>query len=443
MSPKRARLPRTNTTQSGIENEDERPQTSVLEPKAVEQEQASPVTPSSKKDIDGGDNASEHQSKQEPLTRKNLALFDRMGKKGKKASASAPESTVDSTTTKITSTTTSGFAIQAYKNNILDPRHSKPPTNLKDIQERRARSRETASPPESRFRHYANRVEGAGNESTMVVQVSRHILKEYDDEGYHQSFNRAFTAYPKDVGFNNGLSAPQPDFIEGLEMQEFRPFPVDEHVSGAVLYKDNPNSLTLPHLAGEWKGPDGHIAEATLQSAYDGAALVYARNQALAYLGKPDPPGHAEITTFTTDGTTVNSYAHYATPSEDGTLEYHQYHYASANVKDTHQGHKDGRRGLRNDQDHARDQSYALRDQLKEHWKQRRNGLHPIAEGPPLPTTDGILEEPDAHDYETGYEKPCQPTPATSTSHKMSSSVSSSKPLSSTHDSVLSRDGQK
>lgn len=54
--------------------------------------------------------------------------------------------------------------------------------------------------------------------------------------------------------------------LEGLEMEEFRPFLVDEYVQGAVLYKDDGRSVTLPHLAGEWKGPDRSMAEATLQS---------------------------------------------------------------------------------------------------------------------------------------------------------------------------------
>ncbi len=80
--------------------------------------------------------------------------------------------------------------------------------------------------------------------------------------------NQAFTAFPKDVGFNKGLSGPQPDYVEGLEMEEYRPFPVDEHVPGAVLFKDNPRSVTLPHVAGEWKGPDGDMREATRQSGY-------------------------------------------------------------------------------------------------------------------------------------------------------------------------------
>jgi len=84
----------------------------------------------------------------------------------------------------------------------------------------------------------------------MVVETSK-LLKEYDDEGYKRAFNQQFTGFPKNVGFNNGLSAPQPDFVEGLEMEEFRPFPVNKHISGSVLYKDNTRSVTLPHIAGE------------------------------------------------------------------------------------------------------------------------------------------------------------------------------------------------
>ncbi len=173
---------------------------------------------------------------------------------------------------------------------------------------------------------------------------------------------------------------------------------------------------------------------ARLQSAYDGAALVYARNQALSYAGKPDPPGHAEVATFTTDGTTLNMYAHYAALSEDdGTLEYHQYPIKSIILIDSHQAFKEGRRGLRNAQDYAREQSYAIRGQLKEHWKQHRGDLHPVAEGVPLPAANGTSGETneDEDEDEASYEAvevPCQPTPAASSQpHRASGSVSSSR----------------
>ncbi|KAK4134963.1 hypothetical protein BT67DRAFT_360119, partial [Trichocladium antarcticum] len=324
--------------------------------------------------------------KRTQLTRRNLVLFNKMGKTktgSNKVSSPSDSSDRATTTTKTISTTSSGFEARAYQNGIIGPRYSKPPTNIREIEGQHARPRETASPTESEHKRYACTISKAGNKATVVVEVSEKLLKKYDDDdGYVRSFNRAFTGFPKDVGFNNGLSAPQPDFVEGPEMQEYRPFPIHEYVPGAVLYKDDRYSVTLPHLAGEWKGPDVNIAEATLQSGYDGAALVYARNQALEFIGKPDPPGHGEVRTFTTDGTNINFYVHYAVPSEggDGTLEYHQYQYASANVKDTYQGHKDGRRGIRNEQDYARDQSYALKDQLKLHWKQRHGVCQTITE---------------------------------------------------------------
>ncbi|RYP67901.1 hypothetical protein DL769_005637 [Monosporascus sp. CRB-8-3] len=380
------------------------PYTSSPEPEVERPEQVSPATRLRKRQIgsDGDDN--EHQLKRARLTRKNLALFDKMAKKkgSNMASASAPpESTAQSSTTKTTSTITSGFAIHAYKNGILDPVSSKPPQNLEDIRERAARSRATASPTESEYKRYVNRVEVAPNEATMVVEVSGQLLK-------------------------------NPTLLRGLGCENSARSRSMSNVSGAVLYKDNPHSLTLPHLAGEWKGPGKDMAEARLQSAYDGAALVYARIQALSYVGKPDPPGHAEVTTFTTDGTNVNLYAHYAALSEDGTLEFHQYPVRSTNLIDSHQGLKDGRRGLRNEQDHARKESCALRDQLKEHWKQRRGGLHPIAEGAPLPVADGTYEETTVGEDEAGYEVvelPCQPTPAASSRPRKASSSVSSKSL--------------
>ena len=86
----------------------------------------------------------------------------------------------------------------------------------------------------------------------MVVQVSRRLPKEYDDEGYSQLFNQTFTNFPEDVGLNNGLSAPQPDFVGGLWMPEYGPFPVDERVGGAVLIRTAP----IPWHYRIWRGKE-------------------------------------------------------------------------------------------------------------------------------------------------------------------------------------------
>ncbi|OAA63243.1 hypothetical protein SPI_03406 [Niveomyces insectorum RCEF 264] len=437
-------------------------------------EEAPANPPSRKRQVAADSDDDKPQPKRARLTRKNLAQFNKMGKK------KATDPTDESKSTKTTSTTSSGFAEKARKNGILPPLNSKPPKNLEDIRKRYAKSRATASPPGSVYEHYAHRIEKAGNEATVAAQVSRHVLKEYDDEGYTQSFDRSFTGFPDDVGFNDGLSAPQPDFVEGLEIGEYDPVPVDDHIPGAALYKDDPYSLVLPHVAGEWKGPSGNMGTARLQGAYDGAALVFARNQALSRLGKPDPPGHAEVTTFTTDGTTLDQYAHYAEESEDGTTRYHQYRVKSTNLIDSHEDFRDGYKHLRNAQDHARNQSYALRDDLREHWKQQRSTLQPITEGTSLlipdsqatpyedtnphqadygtSTHEETVPYEDEGDYEVVEHQPVpQPTPPASSKHKSSKTPSrhshhshhshttphSSKAPSSTHSSTHSSGGKR
>ncbi|EFX03438.1 hypothetical protein CMQ_366 [Grosmannia clavigera kw1407] len=362
-SPRRSlRLQRQNPT-SSADN------TQLSRPPAIEEHKLLPPTAPSRNPHIGGDgDGDERQPIPARLTRKNLALLNRMGKRKRPTTSGSRETMSTSSSGRSSSSMTSGFALQAYKNGILQPLYSKPPTNLTSIRSRGAASRETPSPTESMYEAFVDSVEGAVNEATMVFEVGGKLLKEHP-RGYKRAFNKAFTGFPKDVSFNTGLSAPQPDFVEGLKLRDFFPFPVDEHVCGAVLYKDDPNSLALPHLAGEWKGNGRDMKTATLQSAYDGAALVYARNQALSWLGNPDPPGHAEVTTFTTDGTSLNLYAHYAAKAEDGTIEYHQYRIKSVDLVDSSQGLKDGRKWLRNEQDHARERAHALRDQLKEHWQ--------------------------------------------------------------------------
>ncbi len=204
-----------------------------------------PANPPSRKRQLNGDDDTEPQTKRarttrpisEParLTRQNLRTLQQ---DGQEEVLRPPRD--DSGSTKTLSTTASGFDIQAYKNGILEPSRSKPPSNLEDIHKRLARTRVTASPPESVYEEYVEVVEGAPNEATMIYQVGGKLLKEYPGKSYKKVFNQAFTGYPKDVGFNNGLSAPQPDFVEGIEMRDYHPFPVDERVPGAVPLQGRP-----------------------------------------------------------------------------------------------------------------------------------------------------------------------------------------------------------
>lgn len=224
-------------------------------PELSQEEQVPAHPPSRKRQLDSDDDA-EPQANQartthlvsEParLTRQNLARFNKMGKK----QSSDPSDDSRSTKTKTMSITSTGFADKACKNGILDPHGSRLAKNLDDIHQQQAKSRATASPPESVYDDYVDWVDRASNESTIVVATSKRLLKKYPTN-YPDAYNQAFTNISKDTGFNNGLSAPQPDFIKGLEKEEYRPFPVDNYIPRAALYQDDPHSITLPQIARE------------------------------------------------------------------------------------------------------------------------------------------------------------------------------------------------
>ena len=150
------------------------------------------------------------------------------------------------------STTDAGFQGAALRNGILNPDRSKSHTNLKSCQERINRSRDTASPSESEYRKFAHKIQTACNKQTVLLQTSQ-LLKEYDkaDMRYSKVYNQQFNAFPKNIGFNNRLSAPQPDMVEGLEILEFDPFPVHKELGEAAVPTLSLNVITSPHLARE------------------------------------------------------------------------------------------------------------------------------------------------------------------------------------------------
>lgn len=306
------------------------------------------------------------------LTKHNLRLLNNMTRatgpgKPKTASSSTTKSTKSDM---IKSTATSGFQRQAMANGILDPPRSMPCQNAKETLECLNGSRETASPTQSEYELYCEKIDAAGNKAA-VVQRMLPLFQDYDGK-YNIDMNRAFSALPKGLGFNNRLSAPQPDFIQGLTREEFLPADPSK-IQGAVLFKDDLTSTTLAHFAGEWESRSGDMVEATLQSGYDGAAMVYGRNQALECLGEPDPLGHSAITTFTSNGENVNLFAHHALPTgEDGAVEYHQHRLTQTNLIESYESFKKGRKEIRNAQDYAREQSFALRDQLQEQQRSRQ-----------------------------------------------------------------------
>ncbi|KAI0118588.1 hypothetical protein GGR51DRAFT_496935 [Nemania sp. FL0031] len=314
------------------------------------------------------------------LTRKNLAHFNTMA--GTKAKDAGSSQTEDKTTTD-TSSTGSGF-VERIRDNGVVLCNSRRPTNFQDIHAKLSRPDTSAPPTMLEFKKYKRRVERAPNESTVLSTTYWMLLKQYDlEEGndadddnedeneinnnlYLSFMGQKFTGFPENVGFNNNCSAPQPDFVEGLGEKQFAPFPI-KAVSGAFLYQDKTFTIVLPHIAGEWKASDKGLGKASTQCAYDGAALVYARTQALEYLGERDPPGEAKVITFAIDGENLEIFAHYSSPAENGAVEYQRFLMGGVFLMGSYDDFKLGRQMLRNAQDFAKEQSEILRDRLLRH----------------------------------------------------------------------------
>jgi hypothetical protein len=236
-------------------------------------------------------------------------------------------------------------------------------------------NRKRDSPPGSvaGYKRYIRDAEAPANEQSVFLGIAQ-LLKHYDDGGYGQMSKIPFTAFPRNVGFNNGLSPPQPDFIQGAQLRSFAPFPAAEELTSAVLLQGrDPGSITLPHMTGELKAPSLDLTDGEPQNAYSGASLVYAREEALEYLGNQDPPGHGVIQSFIANGAQLGFYSHHATTNEDGKKKYHQSPIALTSLTMSLKDWRKGRRQLRNMQDNARAESCALRDRLIAYWRERQD----------------------------------------------------------------------
>ncbi|KAF4637307.1 hypothetical protein G7Y89_g777 [Cudoniella acicularis] len=277
----------------------------------------------SKRSIETG---AERPPKRARLAKKNLKAFEKMGGRKRKDS----EVAVITIRTKFVS-----FPRLAFENGVLDPVHSTPNENFDSRQDQLDRARDTTSPTESEYKNFAYRIQKTPNEATVLLETSK-LLKEY----------------------GRGLSAPQPGMVEGLDMTEFDPFPV------------------LPELGGAAVPTIEDMVLAQTQVAYDGACMVYGRDAARSFLNKPDPAGHVYAHTFTTDGTTPNTFTRYSSESE-GQVKYHQHPTSSSFPISSYEDFKKSRRRLRNLQDSAKETSEKLRDELNEKWL--ANQTQPLA----------------------------------------------------------------
>ncbi|KAG6353680.1 hypothetical protein INS49_005389 [Diaporthe citri] len=266
------------------------------------------------------------------------------------------------------STTSEGFENRALDNGVLDAvRSGKQAVVDSDAKKKLLASRGSASPTQSQYNKFADRIVEASNEQGTIAVYSKYIFQDTEDThfdiGYRRKEDKMWIEFPKNVGFNNGLSAPKPDMIEGFSRDTFPP--TIEHIKASRLVKDEPRYVALPHVAVEYKAREKSLHKAKVQAGYDGAAMVYGRNEALKYIGKADPPRQPAVLTATTIGQEWNVYGHYAHPNDStGKEEYYQCRMAGGSMENLSE-YKQGRKVLRNMQDFAREQASDLRDSMQ------------------------------------------------------------------------------
>lgn len=133
-------------------------------------------------------------------------------------------------------------------------------------------------------------------------------------------------------------------------------------------------------MAVGYKAREKSLHEAKVQAGYDGAAMVYGRNEALKYIGEADPSGQPAVLTATTIGQEWNVYGHCAHPNDStGKEEYYQCLMAGGSMENLN-GYKKGREVLRNMQDFACEQFWDLRDNMQKdcaEYGPRHPGQHP------------------------------------------------------------------
>lgn len=271
------------------------------------------------------------------------------------------------TSSKTISTTHPQFRRLVRAQGVLDMGASIDPVNLKDLQSELDQARDIELPTLEEYNYYVLKHKGATNEATVIDQCKK-ILIDYGPD-YPRMVNQALSGFPRDAGFNKGLSPAQPDIIEGLSYEKYSPFPVMEVLDAAVPFEAPflNISVTLPQLCGEFKGRNGDLELARYQAAYDGAYMVYGRNEARTYLKTPDPFRHAYVQTFTFNGDKLETFAHYASVSRKK-FNYHQISTSISYLTRSYEEFELGHRRLRNMQDLSKRYSMKLRDELVAKW---------------------------------------------------------------------------
>lgn len=282
------------------------------------------------------------------------------------------------------------------RNGVLTLDLSRPPKNLGWLRMKLRSARHVPDWPAHKWQSYTMHSYRCTTKQAIMCEMMSLFQDFPKQPEYIRSFNQRFDEFPEYADFSRGIEKPRPGFAQGFSMEAY-PCVKIEYISAAVCVSHDHASLVHPHLAGDFTAGDVNDLEAV--SARHGAALVYMRNLALAHMGVEVIKDFAGIITFTTNGTYLNFFAHYASTSAEGKLEYHQYPIASVNLMRSYPEFIRGVSMLRNCQDFALSMATALKNDLeKYHVREGSNAwVYHLEEG------DNILSE--SYDSEMEYDE--------------------------------------
>ena len=194
------------------------------------------------------------------------------------------------------------FSKLAEKNGVLDQTDSIYSSHIDTCRTDFNRPRNSPPPTPEDYQKYKRKIRNAAKERDIQWAVTTSMLREYDDEDYGQNIDQPFTMFPSNLGFNNGLPAARPGFIQGYLREAFEPYPIRDRLGDSAAPTLSKHPLALPHLVGVFKRCSGDVEYGRCQAAYNAACLVYVRNQASISMSKIDKKKTTSIGSFVSDG---------------------------------------------------------------------------------------------------------------------------------------------
>lgn len=131
-----------------------------------------------------------------------------------------------------------------------------PPSNKQWVRAYIRKVRNSVSPTSSQHRRFLDILEAACSERDIKKVLQLGVLKDPNDTNapldidyprYRANADKQWVAFPMNVGFNNGLSAPKPDLMEGYAQEAFPPS-IQQLGGSATLVYDHPMFIGLPHF---------------------------------------------------------------------------------------------------------------------------------------------------------------------------------------------------